>query len=100
MAKYTVEQDFTDKDTRVVYRKGQEYPVDGVSEERLAELLGGDHEFHAGALVSKVVEETPDEGDVKPTTDNTVAEITAYLDENAIAHDGVTKKQELLDLIQ
>lgn len=100
MAKYTVEQDFTDKNTNVVYRKGQEYPADGVSEERLAELLGGDHEFHAGALISEVVEETPDEVDEKPTTSNTVAEITAYLDENNIDYDGVTKKQDLLDLIQ
>lgn len=100
MAKYTVEQDFTDKDTHVVYRNGQEYPADGVSEERLAELLGGDHEFHAGALISEVVEETPDEVDAKPTTSNTVAEVTAYLDENNIDHDGVTKKQELLDLIK
>ena len=31
---------------------------------------------------------------------NTVAEIKAYLDEHEIESDGVTKKQELLDLIK
>ena len=95
-----VEQDFTDRLTEVVYRKGDDYPADEVSEERLAELLGNVHKFHDGALVSKVVEETPDEIDDKPTDKNTVAEITSYLDEKDIAHDGMTKKQELLDLIK
>lgn len=92
MVKYTVEQDFTDKLTQVVYRKGADYPADDVSDERLAELLGNDHKFHDGALVVKI--------DEKPTDKNTVAEIKAYLDEHEIESDGVTKKQELLDLIQ
>ncbi|MGO2629377.1 MAG: hypothetical protein ACTH87_05730 [Enterococcus italicus] len=100
MIKYMVEQDFTDRLTEVVYRKGNDYPADEVSDERLAELLGNVHKFHDGALVSKVVEETPDEIDEKPTDKNTVAEIKAYLDEHEIESDGVTKKQELLDLIK
>lgn len=92
MVKYTVEQDFTDKITQVVYRKSADYPADDVSDERLAELLGNDHKFHDGALVVKI--------DEKPTDKNTVAEIKAYLDEHEIESDGVTKKQELLDLIK
>lgn len=99
MAKYTVEQDFTDKNTRVVYRQGQEYPIEGVSEVRIAELLGDDHQFHVGALISESIEEAPDDIDLKPTNDNTVAQIISYLDDNAIEHDGLTKKQDLLDLI-
>lgn len=87
-----VEQDFTDRLTEVVYRKGNDYPADEVSDERLAELLGSVHKFHDGALVVKI--------DDKPTDNNTVAEIKAYLDEHEIESDGVTKKQELLDLIK
>lgn len=92
MIKYMVEQDFTDRLTEVVYRKGNDYPADEVSDERLAELLGSVHKFHDGALVVKI--------DDKPTDNNTVAEIKAYLDEHEIESDGVTKKQELLDLIK
>lgn len=92
MIKYMVEQDFTDRLTEVVYRKGNDYPADEVSDERLAELLGSVHKFHDGALVVKI--------DDKPTDNNTVAEIKAYLDEHKIESDGVTKKQELLDLIK
>ncbi|WP_273750779.1 hypothetical protein [Leuconostoc mesenteroides] len=92
MIKYMVEQDFTDRLTEVVYRKGADYPADEVSDERLAELLGSVHKFHDGALVVKI--------DDKPTDNNTVAEIKAYLDEHEIESDGVTKKQELLDLIK
>lgn len=92
MVKYTVEQAFTDKLTQVVYRKGADYPASDVSDERLAELLGNDHKFHDGALVVKI--------DDKPTDKNTVAEIKAYLDEHEIESDGVTKKQELLNLIK
>ncbi|MGX6466436.1 hypothetical protein [Leuconostoc falkenbergense] len=92
MVKYTVEQDFTDRLTQVLYRKGSDYPANEVSDERLAELLGNDHKFHDGALVVKI--------DDKPTDKNTVAEIKAYLDEHEIESDGVTKKQELLDLIK
>lgn len=92
MIKYMVEQDFTDRLTEVIYRKGDDYPADEVSDERLAELLGNDHKFHDGALVVKI--------DEKPTDKNTVAEIQAYLDEHEIESDGVTKKQELLDLIK
>lgn len=87
-----VEQDFTDRLTEVVYRKGNDYPADEVSDERLAELLGSVHKFHDGALVVKI--------DDKPTDKNTVAEIQAYLDEHEIKSDGLTKKQELLDLIK
>jgi len=92
MVKYTVEQDFTDRLTQVLYRKGSDYSANEVSDERLAELLGNDHKFHDGALVVKI--------DEKPTDKNTVAEIKAYLDEHEIESDGVTKKQELLDLIK
>lgn len=92
MVKYTVEQDFTDRLTQVLYRKGSDYSANEVSDERLAELLGNDHKFHDGALVVKI--------DDKPTDKNTVAEIKAYLDEHEIKSDGVTKKQELLDLIK
>ncbi|MCT3053648.1 hypothetical protein [Leuconostoc mesenteroides] len=92
MVKYTVEQDFTDKLTHVVYRKGADYPSDEVSDERLSELLGNNHKFHDGALIVKI--------DDKPTDKNTVAEIKSYLDEHEIESDGVTKKQELLDLIK
>ena len=87
-----VEQDFTDRLTEVVYRKGNDYPADEVSDERLAELLGSVHKFHDGALVVKI--------DDKPIDKNTVAEIKAYLDEHEIESDGLTKKQELLDLIK
>lgn len=87
-----VEQDFTDRLTEVIYRKGNDYPADEVSEERLAELLGSVHKFHDGALVVKI--------DDKPTDNNTVAEIQAYLDEHEIESGGLTKKQELLDLIK
>lgn len=87
-----VEQDFTDRLTEVVYRKGADYPADEVSDERLAELLGSVHKFHDGALVVKI--------DDKPTDKNTVAEIQAYLDEHEIESGGLTKKQELLDLIK
>jgi len=92
MVKYTVEQDFTDRLTQVLYRKGSDYSANEVSDERLAELLGNDHKFHDGALVVKIED--------KPTDKNTVAEIKAYLDEHEIESDGVTKKQELLDLIK
>ena len=71
-----VEQDFTDKLTQVVYRKGADYPVGDVSDERLAELLGNDHKFHDGALVVKI--------DEKPTDKKTVSEIKAYMDEHEI----------------
>lgn len=43
--------------------------------------------------------DTDEETSVAPTDKNTVAEITAYLDEHNINHDGVTKKAELLALI-
>ncbi|MCC7668937.1 MAG: hypothetical protein ABF709_04935 [Leuconostoc pseudomesenteroides] len=96
MSRYTVKQDFKDRLTGVIYHKGDDYPAEGVSDERLEELLGDQHKNHAGALIITVTEKLTDE---VPTIKSTVAEIKAYLNEKGVDTDGVTKKQDLLDLV-
>ncbi|MDL4842832.1 hypothetical protein [Aquibacillus rhizosphaerae] len=56
---YRVIASFTDKHTNKVYRKDKEYPVEGVSEDRLKELASEDNDREM-VLIEEVVE--PNEG--------------------------------------
>lgn len=56
MAKYTVVQAFTDRNTEKVYQVGDKYPANA-KRERIEELLGDEHENHKGALIEVVEEE-------------------------------------------
>lgn len=92
MDKFIVKSDFIDKQTKISYVAGDEYPK-FPTDERVAELKSGDF--------IGVVDENPagDETVEKPTEKNTVAEIKAHLDENKIEYADDAKKSDLLALI-
>ncbi|QDK70341.1 Ish1 domain-containing protein [Lactococcus protaetiae] len=90
MKQYKVEQRFKDNDTGVVYEVGELYPK-FPTDERIAELLGDTHPNHEGAILSEIEE--------KPNKDTKVEDIKKYLDSHGIKHEGITKKDELLALI-
>ena len=53
--KYLVLQDFTDKNTKKVYRAGGKYPANA-KKERIEELLGDTHNMFEGAIIELVEE--------------------------------------------
>lgn len=107
MDKFIVKSDFIDKQTKISYVAGDEYPK-FPTDERVAELKSGDFigvvdENPAGDESVEEgqsdVNETVGETVGKPTEKNTVAEIKAHLDENKIEYADDAKKSDLLALI-
>lgn len=107
MDKFIVKSDFIDKQTKISYVAGDEYPK-FPTDERVAELKSGDFigvvdENTAGDESVEEgqsdVNETVGETVEKPTEKNTVAEIKAHLDENKIEYADDAKKSDLLALI-
>lgn len=84
---YKVLQSFRDAQTRVVYKPGSEYPADAPTDriEKLTKLS-----LIEGEVVEKAVENV--------TSNNTVAEIKAFLDAKGIAYPSTATKAELLAL--
>ena len=96
MDKFIVKSDFIDKQTKISYVAGDEYPK-FPTDERIAELKAGDF---IGVVGEKPTEdETVEETVEKPTEKNTVADIKAYLEENQIEYADDAKKADLLALI-
>ncbi len=107
MDKFIVKSDFIDKQTKISYVAGDEYPK-FPTDERVAELKSGDFigvvdENPAGDESVEEgqsdVNETSEETVEKPTEKNTVAEIKDHLDENKIEYADDAKKSDLLALI-
>lgn len=107
MDKFIVKSDFIDKQTKISYVAGDEYPK-FPTDERVAELKSGDFigvvdENPAGDESVEEgqsdVNETVGETVEKPTKKNTVAEIKAHLDENKIEYADDAKKSDLIALI-
>ena len=103
MAKHIVKADFIDKNTRVTYKVGDEYPK-LPTDERLAELTGKGFIDVADEIADEsdnsedTGEDSGEDGE-KPTDKSTVEEIKAYLDQVGTEYDKAAKKADLLALI-
>lgn len=99
MDQVKVKKAFNDKETGLLYAKGDLYPkyVEPTLD-RIATLIDGD-------FIEGPVYEFPNEPVVKneisiPDSSNKVAEIKSYLDAKGIAYSSDAKKDELLTLVK
>lgn len=89
---YKILQSFRDAQTRVVYKPGSEYPADAPAD-RVEKLIG--LSFIDGEAIEKPIEPVKN-----VTSNNTVAEIKAFLDAKGIAYPSTATKAELLELLE